>query len=131
MSDDHDWKPGAVFGTRRFDKMGKCLNCGAKMSGITGPLDDPEPSSAIMVCAYCGHIMEWNGEKLVELSDEAARDIAGDPDVIAAVNLAGAFQREVGPFGAACAACGAAAPIGRIRCEKCGKPLVFEGGAPR
>jgi hypothetical protein len=130
MSDDHDWKPGATLETRKF-KMGKCLNCGAQLSGVTGPPGDPEPESAIMVCAYCGHVMEWDGEKFAELSDETARDIAGNKDVLTAVALAGEYQREVGPFGAACAACGKAAPIGRIRCEKCGKPLVFEGGVPR
>jgi hypothetical protein len=123
-ADDYDWKPGATLETRRF-KMGRCLNCGTKLSGITGPPGKPEPATATMVCAYCGHIMEWDGKRLTELSDAVAGDVAGNPDVLAAVKLAGAFQREVGPFGAACAACKFPAPIGRIRCEKCGQPLVF------
>ena len=126
MSDaDRGWKPGATLASRRFTKMGRCLNCRTRMGGITGPPTDPRPGECVMVCAYCGHIMEWNGKRLVNLSDETADAIAGDPDVLMAVGLAGAFRREAGPFGAACAACGAPAKIGRIRCEKCGKPLVF------
>ena len=126
--DDRDWKPGARLETRRFD-MGPCLNCAAPLTGIIGPADDPAPDRAVMVCAYCGHIMEWTGKALAELSDQAQRDIAGDPDVIAAVELTDQFRRA-GPF-AFCAACGAQTAIGRLKCQRCGQPLVFEAGAPR
>jgi hypothetical protein len=71
--------------TRRFDHKGVCLNCGAEMSGITGPAGAPPAGGSIMVCAYCSHIMEWTGEALAELSDEAIQAIAGDPEVIAVV----------------------------------------------
>jgi hypothetical protein len=124
MSDaDRDWLPGKRLVSRRF-KMGRCLNCGVKLSGVTGPPDDPKPESAFMVCAYCGHLMEWNGRKLVALSDQGARDAAGNQDMLAVQELVGEFQADLRPF-AACAACGAPNDYGRIRCQTCGKPLVF------
>jgi DNA-directed RNA polymerase subunit RPC12/RpoP len=126
MSDDHDWGPGKPLATRRFD-MGNCLNCGAMLTGLTGPLDEPEPQSSLMVCAYCGHIMEWGGKGkgFLELSDEAIRDAAGDPDILEAQELVRQFRAAQGPFGATCAACQAPNDVGRIRCRNCGKPLVF------
>jgi hypothetical protein len=123
-SDDRDWLPGKPFKTRRFP-MGECLNCGATLTGLTGPPDDPEPEAAVMVCAYCGHVMEWTGKGFAELSDEAMRDVAGDPDVLTAQELVRRFRAAHGPFGATCAACRVPNEIGRIRCRACGKPLVF------
>jgi hypothetical protein len=117
MTNERDWLPGKPLKTRRF-AMGPCLNCGAALGGVTGPPGDPEPQSALMVCAYCGHLMEWTGKGFAELSDAAIRDAAGDPDIIEA-------QRLVAAFRATCAGCKAPNEIGRIRCEACGKPLVF------
>ena len=125
---DRDWVHGARLETRKF-KMGRCLNCRAPMTGLTGPEGDPEPGS-VMVCAYCSHVMEWDGARLVPLSEEAIGDIAGDPDVLAVVELTGEFRKDVGPF-AFCAACNAENQIGVIRCNRCGKPLVFPAGGPR
>jgi DNA-directed RNA polymerase subunit RPC12/RpoP len=123
MTNERDWLPGKPLESRRFP-MGPCLNCGVTLSGVTGPPDNPEPQNALMVCAYCGHLMEWTGKGLAELSDAAIRDAAGDPDIIEAQKLVAKFRRE---FGATCAACNAPNEIGRIRCRACGKPLVFEG----
>lgn len=112
--------------SRRF-QQGQCLNCGAPLSGITGP-EGVDPGS-IMVCAYCSHIMEWTGESLAELDDEAMRAIAGDPNVIAIVEATALFRQAQRP--AKCAGCGASNPYGKIRCEQCGQPLVFPDGVPR
>lgn len=106
--------------TRRFEQ-GQCLNCAAPLSGLTGP-DSVDPGS-IMVCAYCSHIMEWTGERLAELSNEAALAIAGDPEVLAVVEAVAAV-RLTRPT-ASCKACGASMPYGQIRCDACGKPFVF------
>ena len=61
-----------------------CLNCG-KVLDAADRLDDdgagPERGS-IIVCLYCSHVMEWDGEKLVPLSEEAMRAIAGDPEFL-------------------------------------------------
>ena len=107
--------------TRRL-QQGECLNCGARLTSVTGPAAAPDPGD-IMVCAYCGHVMEWTSEGLAELSDEAASDIAGNPDVMAAVQLSGMFRADQPK--SACRGCGAEQDYGRIRCDRCGKPLVF------
>jgi ribosomal protein L40E len=107
--------------SRRF-QQGACLNCGAPLSGVTGDRDGVDPGS-IMVCAYCSHVMEWTGERLAELSDEAIKGIAGDPDVLAVVEATAMF-RQAQPA-AACKGCGASMPYGQMRCDKCGKPFVF------
>lgn len=122
MSQARDWKPGARVETRKF-QQGPCLNCQAPLTGITGDGGSPDPG-AIMVCAYCSHVMEWDGKKLVALSDETIKDIAGDPDILAVMKLTGQYREEHGPF-AFCAACDAENVFGAIRCKECGKPLVF------
>lgn len=106
--------------TRRFEQ-GQCLNCAAPLSGLTGP-DSVDPGS-IMVCAYCSHVMEWTGERLAELSNEAALAIAGDPEVLAVVAATAMFRQAQRP--ASCKGCGASMPYGDMRCKQCGKPLVF------
>jgi hypothetical protein len=122
MTDERDWQPGAApLETRKF-KMGRCVNCGAPLTGLTGPSGAPR-AGAIMVCAYCSHVMEWSGRKLAPLSEAAIRDIGGDPDVLAAVELTGQLRKTFPQ--AACQGCGAPQDYGRIRCDKCGKPLVF------
>lgn len=119
------WKPGEP---RRI-KSGHCLNCGHELTGVGGPESDPDLGD-IMVCGYCSHIMEWTGETFAELSDEAMKDIAGDPDVIDAVKFTAAFQANYPKD--RCLGCGTGqVQPGRIRCERCGKPLVFPAGGPR
>jgi hypothetical protein len=107
--------------SRRFEQ-GQCLNCGAPLSGVTGHRDGVDPGS-FMVCAYCSHIMEWTGERLAELNDEAIQAIAGDPEVLAIVETTAKFRQA--QRAAKCKGCGASNPYGKIRCEQCSKPLVF------
>jgi hypothetical protein len=76
--------------------LGACLNCGEELTGV-GRLDDeavPQDGAAIMVCLYCSHAMEWVGGRLVELSDEAVKQMAGDKELTEATKFAGEFQRR-------------------------------------
>lgn len=79
---------------RRFE-VGKCLQCGRHMDGISGQEIDPYPG-AIMLCADCSYVMEWDGAKLVELSEKAMKDLAedvGDENGLkAAIALTRAYQ---------------------------------------
>lgn len=105
-------------------KSGHCTNCGHQLTGIGAPFPDPPSPGDIMVCGYCSHIMEWTGETFAELSDEAMKDVAGDPGVLDAVKFAAAFQAHYPED--RCLGCGTGqVQPGRIRCDKCGKPLVF------
>jgi hypothetical protein len=111
-------------------KQGHCLNCGHELTGISAPVAAQPSPGDVMVCGYCSHIMEWTGDKFVELSDEAVKEIAGDPDVLAAVDFAHHFQTNYPKD--RCLGCGVGqAQPGRIRCERCGRPLVFPAGGPR
>ena len=111
-------------------KQGHCLNCGHELTGISAQTRDQPKTGDVMVCGYCSHIMEFDGDKLVELSDEAMKDIAGDSDVLAAVDFAAAFQSTYPKD--RCLGCGVGQiQPGRIRCERCGRPLVFPAGGPR
>jgi hypothetical protein len=48
-----------------------------------------------MVCTYCGHLMEWTGERLAELSDEAIEEMAGDKDLLQAMAVVDRFRRPL------------------------------------
>ena len=78
----------------RFD-MGVCLECGKPMTAALRlrDHDQPEPGS-IMVCIYCSHVMEWDGSRLIPLTDEAIREIAGDPEFLETVAFTNFYQRE-------------------------------------
>lgn len=73
-----------------------CLNCGQPLTGLGMVGEDAPPPGEgdVLVCLYCSHLMEWRQGLLAELDDQAIRDIAGDPDIIQAVNFADAFQKE-------------------------------------
>ena len=67
----------------------RCLSCGALHDGATGVdvsselIEKPDPGT-ITVCFACGHIMALDEELLLrELTDDEAREIAGDPRIIA------------------------------------------------
>ncbi len=60
---------------RRFE-VGNCLQCDKHLDGVSGHKIDPYPG-AIMVCAGCSYVMEWDGEKLVELSAELMKELEG------------------------------------------------------
>ena len=70
---------GGDWSTVRFNS-GACLNCGQPLTGITGPVTGPVEGS-LMVCGDCGYVMEWDGEKNVELSAETMAEASQDPEV--------------------------------------------------
>jgi DNA-directed RNA polymerase subunit RPC12/RpoP len=75
--------------------QGPCLNCGKDLDAVTGLGDSMPERGSIMVCTYCGHLMEWTGERLAELSDEAIEEMAGDKDLLAMVELRDRFRRSL------------------------------------
>jgi DNA-directed RNA polymerase subunit RPC12/RpoP len=78
----------------RLDQ-GRCLNCGKGLDAVTSLEDSMPKQGSIMVCTYCGHLMEWTGERLAELSDEAIEEMAGDKDLLAMVELRDRFRRSL------------------------------------
>jgi hypothetical protein len=85
--------PG-VYQSRRVDQ-GQCLNCGTPLTGagVLGE-DAPQPSEGdIIVCLYCSHVMEVKGGRAAELSDEAIKDMAGDPEMLDTIKFTSAYQR--------------------------------------
>jgi hypothetical protein len=70
---------GGDWATVRFNS-GACLNCGEPLTGVTGPTIGPSKGS-LMVCDACAYVMEWDGEKIVELSEETMAEASADPDV--------------------------------------------------
>jgi hypothetical protein len=92
------------------DESHACSKCGATIvlypSSRAALKANPD---AVIICAVC---------IVNELKDDDTHELAAPIAVIAQEIL---DSRPV----ARCIACGASAPIGRIRCLKCGKPLVF------
>jgi hypothetical protein len=68
---------GGDWTSRRLEQ-GACLHCGAALNAVTGPAERPAKGS-IMVCGECGYIMEWDGERHVELSEAAMTELSADP----------------------------------------------------
>ena len=89
-----------------------CSKCGEKV-GIypSGQAVLKAHKDAAIICAVC-----------------AFRDAAEDPSILNAPAAPwDVIKKELGDSRAVarCMACDAAAPIGRIRCPSCGRPLVF------
>jgi hypothetical protein len=86
-----------VTAERKIDRFeqGDCLNCGHALTGISREGDWTPAAGDIMVCGYCNHLMEWTGERLAELSDQAIKDLAGDKEVLASMAFAARFQRSI------------------------------------
>ena len=78
----------------RLDQ-GRCLNCGKGLDAVTSLEDRMPKQGSIMVCTYCGHLMEWTGERLAELSDEAIEEMAGDKDLLQAMAVVDRFGRPL------------------------------------
>ena len=78
-------------------KSGHCTHCGHELTAVGADVAAQPSLGDVLVCAYCSHVMEWTGEALAELSDEAIQAIAGDPEVIAVVEatarLRGALKK--------------------------------------
>jgi len=84
---------GPGYHSRRIDQ-GRCLNCGAELTGVGALSHANKPRDGdITVCLYCSHVMEYKGGRVVELSDEAINDLAGDPEMLAAIQFTAAYQR--------------------------------------
>ena len=81
---------GGDWETTRFD-TGKCLNCGAPFTALTGPASRPDKGS-LMVCGDCGYVSEWDGEKHVECSEATMAEASADPDVAAVLAVTRALR---------------------------------------
>ncbi len=74
-------------------QQGLCLNCGTPLSATSAAHDRSPRKGSIMICLECSHVMEWDGARLIELSDEALNAIAGAPELVKTVETTGAFRR--------------------------------------
>jgi len=82
-------KPKLIIQDSRRVKAARCLCCGSPNDAATGiathhgDRDTPKPGD-VMMCFYCGHLMEWAKDGgFTELSDAAAHAVAGDPVILA------------------------------------------------
>ena len=74
--------------------LGPCLNCGQPLTGVGALGSAALPSKGdLMVCLYCSHAMEWSGEALSELSDEAIKEMAGDPEMLDTIKFTSTYQK--------------------------------------
>lgn len=74
-----------------------CLKCNAMLDGAQAAnASDVLPKAGdVTVCVYCGHIMEFGpNQKLVELSDAALVECAGNPELLHAMKVSGQFQER-------------------------------------
>jgi hypothetical protein len=73
-----------------------CLNCGREMDAAFAVQEDnhiPPTPGSVAICFDCSHIMVYDDDlKLREPSDKDIKDIAGDPDIIRAVEVIGAAR---------------------------------------
>jgi hypothetical protein len=80
-------------------KDSNCLACGELCTAASGVdvkpgADRPEPGR-ITVCLFCGHIMAFAEDmSMRELTNEEARDVAGDPRILALQWARQFFQKE-------------------------------------
>jgi DNA-directed RNA polymerase subunit RPC12/RpoP len=71
-----------------------CLNCGKRLDAADAFSTNAKPRKGdLMVCAYCSHVMEWTGKRLAELSDEAIKEMAGDPEMLQTIEFTSAYQQ--------------------------------------
>jgi len=72
-----------------------CLNCGKRIDGASSVKGNRIPSPGdISICAYCSHIMAFADDlTLRELNDEEARDIAGEPTLLRALEALNSFRK--------------------------------------
>jgi hypothetical protein len=69
-----------------------CPNCNkptdAAMDVTNGKSRPPEDGD-IAICFYCSHVAIYEGDKLRNPNDKEMEDIAGDVDVVHAINMIG------------------------------------------
>ena len=73
-----------------------CLSCHKVMDAAMSVHNDNKPKDGdITVCMYCGHIMAFDADyKLVNLSDEQMREVAGDPRIIEIQRARGEIMKK-------------------------------------
>lgn len=73
-----------------------CLSCGKPNTAATGVDEAHEPlPGAITVCMYCGHIMAFSDTMTMrELTSEEAKDVAGDPRILAIQRARANMERD-------------------------------------
>lgn len=77
-----------------LDGPNACLNCGKTLDVADALSTDAKPDKGdVMVCLYCSHVMEWTGKRVAELSDEAIKEMAADPEMLKIIEFTAAFQR--------------------------------------
>jgi hypothetical protein len=71
-----------------------CPNCHTPLSAVTHPTTDATPSDGdYSVCLYCGHLLVIEGGHVRNPTDIEMREMAGNPDVVAAVEMAHQFRQ--------------------------------------
>ena len=80
-------------------KENACLNCGHSITA-GAPVergDRPPVPGDIAICLYCAHVHIYaDGLALREPNDDEMVEIAGDPDMVKAVNAIGELWRREG-----------------------------------
>ena len=74
-----------------------CLSCGKGLDAAAQiGAGMPSPSEGdVTVCLYCRHVMIYNADlSLRNPTDAEVVEIAGDPRLVATINLLGAYQKE-------------------------------------
>lgn len=74
-----------------------CPNCGEQMDGamdVTNSQSRPPEDGDIAICIYCSHIAIYENHQLRNPNDKEMEDIAGDIDVVHAINILGEFNRR-------------------------------------
>lgn len=81
--------------------VNRCLACGMKIDAATPTPDFPDSATPgpgdIALCLDCAHIMIYADDlTLREPTGEEIFEIAGDPDIIRAVDAIGELKRREG-----------------------------------
>jgi hypothetical protein len=66
-----------------------CPNCNKEMDGamdVTNAQSRPPENGDVAICFYCSHIAIYEDGQLRNPNDEEMKDIAGDIDVVHAIN---------------------------------------------
>jgi hypothetical protein len=113
-------------------RQDRCPYCGKTVDSL-GTLQGEPPLASegdMSVCFGCGEVMQFDADfrlqkmsaaEIAALTPEEAADLKKTQEMIRA-HLRGELNDDPR---AACMFCGAAQPYGRIRCDRCGAPLVF------
>jgi hypothetical protein len=98
MSDEHVEDAMSEAAVTRT-KVNACLNCGHKIDAAAPTPDFPDASTPrpgdVAICLDCVHIHIYADDLTLRNPTEAELvDIAGDPDIVRAVERLGMFNRQ-------------------------------------